>query len=105
MYDAVITLIKGPVISYDEYGNEVKRYENREVFAAPRSVYQSEFYNAAQVGLHPSITFRLSHRDDYEGEKLVGFEGKQYDVVRADWTAQRDSLDLICEEKVGVSNV
>jgi len=103
MYDTVITLKVGPTVTYDDYGNENRVYTDREVYAIPRGVYQSEFYNAAQIGLHPSITFTLTNREDYEGEKLLEYDGKLYAVIRADWTAQRDAISLVCEERVGLS--
>jgi len=71
----------------------------REVYVMPRGVYQSEYYNAAQVGLKPSITFELTVRDDYEGEKVVIYNDRTFDVIRVDWNAQRDRLSLICEER------
>ena len=100
MYDGVATLKAYGTPTYDEYGNEVQNITETEVFVQPRGVYQSEFYNAAQAGLHPSITFVLTNREDYHGERLIEFEGKSYNVIRTDWTAQRDSISLICEERV-----
>ena len=100
MYDAVATLKGEPKTTYDEYGNEVITYQDTVVYVMPRGVYQAEFYNAAQAGLHPSITFVLTNREDYHGERLIEFEGKLYNVIRTDWTAQRDKISLICEERV-----
>ena len=100
MYDSTATLIGYGTPSYDEYGNEVVIETRSDVFVQPRGVYQSEFYNAAQAGLHPSITFTLTNRADYRGEKVIEWEGKEYTVIRTDWTAQRDSISLICEERV-----
>ena len=99
MWDSVATLYKETSRSYDDYSNESIGYETREVYVYPRSVYNAEFYRAAQVGLHPSITLELANREDYEGETLVEFEGKMYDVIRADWTAQRDKISLVLGEK------
>lgn len=100
MYDSVATLKANPVVTYDAYGNEVITYTDRDVFVQPRGVYSSEFYNAAQAGLHPSITFELTNRADYSGERLIEWEGQLYNIIRADWTAQRDRISLICEERV-----
>lgn len=100
MYDSVATLKSGPSATYDTYGNEILTYTDRQVFVQPRGVYSSEFYNAAQAGLHPSITFEMAHRDDYEGEKLIEWNGKLYTIIRADWTAQRDRISLVCEERI-----
>ena len=66
----------------------------------PRGVYSSEFYNAAQLGLKPSVTLFIANREDYDGQKELTFEGRDYTVIRADWNAQRDGISLICEERV-----
>ena len=101
MYDSIATLKGEPTATYDEYGNEVITYTDNTVYVMPRGVYNAEFYNAAQAGLHPSITFVLANKADYNGEKLIEWNGVYYDVIRTDWTAQRDSISLICEERVG----
>lgn len=100
MYDSVAILKSYGEPSYDEYGNEVREETSRQVFVQPRSVYASEFYNAAQRGLKPSMTFVLSNKAEYSGEKILMYEGRDFSVIRADWNAQRDSIALICEEKV-----
>lgn len=101
MYDGIATLKSNPVATYDVYGNEVVTYTDKEVFVIPRGVYSSEFYQAAQLGIQPEITLVITNKADYSGEKLLEYEGKMYDVVRADWTAQRDRISLICAERVG----
>lgn len=100
MYDSSAILKGEGTVAYDGYGNEVITYNDREVPVMPRGVYNSEFYNAAQLGLHPSVTFVLANRMDYQGEKLIEWEGRLYNVIRDDWNAQRDTLSLICEERV-----
>ena len=100
MYDSIATL-KGPTsASFDTYGNETITYQKTDVYVMPRGVYNAEFYNAAQAGLHPSITFELTNRADYNGEKIIEWEGKDYNIIRTDWNAQRDKINLICEERV-----
>lgn len=101
MYDSVATLKGEPITQFDIYGNESIVYTDRQVFVMPRGVYNAEFYNAAQAGLHPSITFELTNRADYNGERLIEWEGKLYNVIRTDWNAQRDKISLICEERIG----
>ena len=99
MYDGVATLKAYGEPTYDEYGNETPTVTEREVYVQPRSVYSSEFYNAAQLGLKPSLTLFISNRDDYEDERILVYEGKEYSVIRTDWSAQRDGISLICEER------
>lgn len=100
MYDSVATLYKDGARTYTTYGVEQIARTSRTVYVQVRSVYNSEFYNAAQAGLHPSITLTIAHRDDYEGETLVKFENKMYDVIRADWNAQRDPISLVLQERI-----
>ena len=100
MYDSVATLKAYGTPTYDSYGNEIQSVTTTEVFVQPRGVYNAEFYNAAQAGLHPSITFELTNKDDYNGEKVIEWEGKDYNIIRTDWDAQRDAIRLICEERV-----
>jgi len=100
MYDNVAILKAYGEPTYDGYGNEFIPEIPTTVFVQPRSVYASEFYSAAQSGLHPSITFVMTNRADYSGQKVINFEGKDYSIIRADWDAQRDEIRLICEERV-----
>lgn len=100
MYDNIATLKKETGRTYDNYANEMLTYSERVVFVMPKAVYNSEFYNAAQAGLHPSITLFIANRADYEGETLVEYEGKEYDVIRTDWKAQRDGITLVLQERI-----
>lgn len=100
MYDGVATLKAYGTPTYDDELNEIIPLIETEVFVQPRGVYQSEFYNAAQLGLKPSLTLFLSNREDYTGQKLLEYEGTEYNVIRVDWNAQRDGISLICEERV-----
>lgn len=99
MYDSVATLFKQGERTYDTYGNETVIMTPNKVYVQPRGVYRSEYYSAAQVGLHPSITLDMTNREDYHGEKLVKFDGRMYDVIRVDWSAQRDRISLVLQER------
>jgi len=101
MYDGIAILKAYGEPTYDGYGNEFIPEISTTVFVQPRGVYQSEFYNAAQLGLKPTITLYLTNRADYDGQKVLVYEGKEYSVIRVDWNAQRDGISLICEERVG----
>jgi SPP1 family predicted phage head-tail adaptor len=100
MYDGVATLKAYGTPTFDGAGNEIPSITETEVFVQPRGVYQSEFYNAAQLGLKPSLTLYLANKEDYDGQKILEYEGKDYDVIRVDWSAQRDGISLVCEERV-----
>lgn len=100
MYDGIAKLKAYGEPTFDAAGNEIPTITETTVFVQPRGVYSSEFYNAAQLGLKPSITLFLANRMDYSGQKVIEYEGQDYDVIRVDWSAQRDGISLICEERV-----
>lgn len=100
MYDGIAILKSYSNEGFDKYGNKTTKEVKRTVFVQPRGVYASEFYNAAQLGLKPSLTLFMTNRNDYQGEKVLEFNGKEYSVIRVDWNAQRDGISLICEERV-----
>lgn len=100
MYDGIAVLKSYSNEGFDKYGNKTTKEVKRTVFVQPRGVYASEFYNAAQLGLKPSLTLYMTNRNDYQGEKVLEYEGKEYSVIRTDWNAQRDGISLICEERV-----
>lgn len=100
MFDDVAILKAYGTPTFDEYGNEIPTITETKVFVQPRGVYSSEYYNAAQVGLKPSLTLYLTDRLDYNGQKELTFDGRDYSVIRVDWNAQRDGISLICEERV-----
>lgn len=100
MFDDVATLKAYGTPTHDEYGNEVENITTTDVFVQPRGVFNAEFYNAAQAGLHLSITFALTNRDDYSGQSVISYDGEDYNIIRTDWDAQRDGIRLICEKRV-----
>jgi len=100
MYDGTATLKAYGEPSFDAAGNEIPSITETVVYVQPRGVYQSEFYNAAQNGLKPSLTLYMANRADYSGQKFLEYEGVEYEVIRVDWSAQRDGISLVCEERI-----
>lgn len=100
MYDDIATLISYTTTGRDSMGNPVKTPVRTDVFVQPRGIYASEFYNAAQLGLRPSLSLSMTNKADYAGQKVVEYHGLEYSVLRTDWNAQRDGITLICEERL-----
>lgn len=103
--DDVIKLMSPGEPTYDEAGNEKPNIEYRTVFCQVRSVARSEYYQAAQHGLHPSVTFVISNGADYNGEKQLQWtdpKGKPhiYDVIRTYQAPNSDEVELIAEERI-----
>lgn len=101
--DDVIKLIRVTEGERDEYGNPELVRSSVEVFCRVESVSRTEFYQAAQTGLHPSYTFVLTHYMDYHGEQEIEYtdwmgQTHRYDIIR---TYRRDDeLELITQERI-----
>ena len=68
---------------------------SREVFCEVRSIGQKEFYDSYATDFYPELKLVLADHLDYEGERLVQYEGQRYQVVRTYRAGQ--SLELTVE--------
>lgn len=104
--DDVIILVKTPTYTRDEEGNMDPNTDERQVLCKSESVTRSEFYQAAQAGLHPEYRFIISHFRDYEGEKFIkytdwaGTDHLLY-VTRTYRVPNSDRLEITAEERTG----
>lgn len=93
-----LTLIKEDFIE-DEIGNQIPSEIKKTVFCDVESVSRSEFYNAANTGLKPSLVF-IVHSYEYENEEKVEFEENKYKVIRT-YLRNVDEIELTCEKVIG----
>ena len=100
MFDTIITLYN-ETITQDEYLNEVKAYQGGDIFAREaRSVYRDEFYQASAAGLKPAAVLVVFF-GDYQGEKLLSWDGVIYHITRTYRRSTSDDLELTIEEHLG----
>ena len=99
MYNEVIKLITEHDSPVDKYGNDDPTYTAREVFADVRSIGMREFYNAAQTDYKPECTAVLADYRDYNGEKLVKWNGDIYHLIRTYRNGRQ--LELTLERRIG----
>ena len=97
MYESTATL-RSTAYTLDSALNQVPVFEDREVFVKPRSVSRSDFYQAAQSGLKPSIVLLISTAEDYQGEKVVLYEGKEYTVLRVYQRPEKDEVEQVAKD-------
>lgn len=95
MDDIAILLI--PVMRVDEYGNEVKTNQEKQIYCKVRSTTLREFCQAAQAGLRPSLVLTMQGAD-YNGEEVIVWRGKVYGIIRSYWK-QADEIELTLEER------
>lgn len=99
MFETTATLY-GETITQDAALNEVKAYTPRTVLIRrSRSIYANEFYQAAAQGLKPAAVLVLFF-GDYEGEKIVGWNGRVYNITRTYQKPDSDDLELTIEERL-----
>lgn len=101
MFDTTLTLYSES-ITQDAALNEVKTYSARTVpVRKARSVYANEFYQAAAQGMHPAAVLVIFF-GDYEGEKVVEWQGKTYAITRTYQKPSSDDLELTIEEDLAL---
>lgn len=104
MFDTVATLYQ-ETVSQDAMLNEVKTYgEGKDVpVRRTRSITRSEFYQAAAQGLKPAAVLTIFFAD-YEGEKVVVWQGNAYRVTRTYQKPASDDLELTLEESLDLKD-
>lgn len=98
MFNEIAYLCK-EIITQDKYLNETTSLQEREVFVRAKSIGSREFYRAATTDYHPALTLVLADYYDYDGESVVRYDGKLYDVIRTFRSGNR--LELILQERIG----
>lgn len=73
----------------------------RQVFCQVDSVTRSEFFEAGRNGLNPEFRMTMFFAD-YEGERIVEYEGNRYSVYRT-YYGRNDDLELYVERKGGTN--
>lgn len=96
----VITLFSDSV-TYDEYGVAKKQRTGRDVFGKVESVTRAEFFDAGRSGLNPEYRMTMFF-GDYNGESLVGYNGRIYSVYRT-YQSSTDIIELYVERRTGTN--
>lgn len=86
----------------DEIGNQKLQEDKTEIpIIEVQDVYQSEFYNASQQGLKPTLRLLISDLN-YHDEPELEYMGNRYSIIRVDMV-DNESLALVCEKRSGIN--
>lgn len=86
----------------DNIGNIVSSYKtSNKIFAKRQSVKISEFYNAVQVGLSPSIEFVIK-KLNYNNENELEWNNEKYSIIRTIEPKNKFDIVLVCQKKTGI---
>lgn len=87
----------------DELNQPTQIETTREIVAELRSISRAEYFQGRQGGLVPDLSFLLSVFD-YDGEKLIEYDGKRYAVYRT-YETDDNNIELYAQVEGGVTNV
>lgn len=62
-------------------GEVIKEPVYRTVYANKKSIKQSEFYQAENIGLKPELVF-IIHKFEYDDDEKVRYNSVEYSIIR-----------------------
>jgi len=68
----------------------------RTVFCTVQSVTRSEYYDALNAGIQPSLVFRLALAEDYQNERVIRYKDLKYRVIRT-YMTDDDGIEITVE--------
>lgn len=103
MIDLTTKLISKEYV-IDAIGNEVLQENYIEIpIIDVQDVYQSEFYNASQQGLKPTLRLVISDLN-YNDEPELEYMSYRYSIIRVD-KVSNEEIALVCEKRSGINGV
>lgn len=101
MNDVVCFLISKQ-FEFDNIGNQILQNIKTEVpIIKFEDIYQSEYYNARQQGLKPSLRIVISNLN-YNDEEELEYKNQIYTIIRVD-SIDYENIALVCEKRVGAN--
>lgn len=99
-YSEIIYLLSES-IGADDIGNQISALtSSNKCYAKVQSVRTNEYYNAAEIGLTPSVEFVIK-KLNYNGEQEIEWNDKRYEVIRVVEPKNKFDIVLICSVKMG----
>lgn len=96
MWNHEITLITKTITGQDELKQNLVEETETKLLCRRKSVTRSEFYQANQAGLRPSLVVDI-RSFEYNDEELAEFEGKRYKVLKT-YPVDLEVLELTLTE-------
>jgi len=75
-------------------GDTIEVPEYRMVYANKKGINQSEFYQAAAVGLKPEVRWEIRALE-YQGEEHIRYNGEMYKIIRT-YEKNGEFIEIIC---------
>ena len=97
MWNHEITLISKKVTGKDKLLQPISEDVELTLLCRKKRVTRSEFYQANQAGLKPSLVVEIRNFE-YENQEFAKFEGKQYRILKTYPIDDSEILELTLSE-------
>ena len=97
MWNHEITLISKKVTGKDKLLQSISEDVEVTLLCRKKRVTRSEFYQANQAGLKPSLVVEIRNFE-YEDQEFAKFEGKQYRILKTYPIDDSEILELTLSE-------
>ncbi|HEM4977767.1 TPA: phage head closure protein [Streptococcus suis] len=98
MWNHEITLIAKKITGKDKLKQNITEEVKTVLLCRKKSITRSEFYQANQAGIRPSLVVDI-HSFEYDNQELAEFEGKRYRILKT-YPADLETLELTLMEKL-----
>lgn len=96
MWNDEISLITKKVIRKDKLGQDVYEESALTILCCRRAITRSEFYQANQAGIRPSLVVDV-HNFEYSNQEFAKYGGKEYRIIKT-YPVTLDLLELTLVE-------
>ncbi|MCB2860640.1 phage head closure protein [Streptococcus suis] len=98
MWNHEITLIAKRITGKDKLKQNITEEVKTVLLCRKKSITRSEFYQANQAGIRPSLVVDI-HSFEYDNQELAEFEGKRYRIIKT-YPVDLEILELTLTEKL-----
>ncbi|MDG3157599.1 phage head closure protein [Streptococcus suis] len=98
MWNHEITLIAKNITGKDKLKQNITEEVKTVLLCRKKSITRSEFYQANQAGIRPSLVVDI-HSFEYDNQELAEFEGERYRVIKT-YPVDLETLELTLTGKL-----
>lgn len=98
MWNHEITLVAKRITGKDKLKQNITEEVKSILLCRKKSITRSEFYQANQAGIRPSLVVDI-HSFEYDNQELAEFEGKRYRILKT-YPVDLEILELTLTEKL-----
>ncbi|HFI0500810.1 TPA: phage head closure protein [Streptococcus suis] len=98
MWNHEITLIEQKITGKDKLKQNITEEVKTVLLCRKKSITRSEFYQANQAGIRPSLVVDI-HSFEYDNQELAEFEGERYRILKT-YPVDLETLELTMTEKL-----